>query len=498
LAGSRSLTSIDMKQPSGGEISTARRIFRNFFSLYSAEIVTNLLRFLAVAYLARILGVQAFGEIGFATAVLAYFTLLINLGLDTFGVREVARDPSLVKNYVGNILGIRILGSLLSFALLLAFVSLIPKPPQVKNLILLYGLGIFSFSLSLDWAFLGIEKMQYVALSRILRQISYLGLILLLIAKPEQILTVPLVQFASAMVAVFVLTLVFAGKFGFYRIQFDLVSWKGILRQSLPMGLSFIMIQVYYNFDVVILGFMKSEQEVGWYTAAYKIILLVNAIGLIYYNTIFPIISRYYKTSQEKLQTLLNHTAKLMCTAIVPLGVGGVFAARQILDFVYGKEFLGGILAFQILIWVVAIIWISCIYGNSLLACDRQKQFLVGVSLGAVTNVLANLILIPRLSLVGAAISTILAEGVVFIYMYRRFSEIIRIPFARYLPKPLAASLVMGLFMFWVRNQLSLFPLVFAAIAVYFSLIFLLRGITWQEIVELKKQIARRTQPGDK
>jgi O-antigen/teichoic acid export membrane protein len=442
-----------------------------------------------VAYLARILKAEGFGEISFATAVLAYFTLLNNLGLDTFGIREVARDQNQIKPYVSNILGIRISGAILSFLLLLVFITLISKPLEVKKLILLYGLGVFTFSLTLDWVFMGIEKMQYLAISRIIQQISYVALIFLLIRRPEQILTIPLIQFASAVLAILILTYVFVRKFAFYKINFNLGAWKNILKASLPMGFSFIMIQIYYNFDVILLGFMKSEKEVGWYSSAYKIILLINTIGLIYYSAIFPLISKYYKSSMEKLKLLLGYTSKLMVTVVVPLGVGGVFAARPIMDLVYGETFRGGVKAFQILIWVVCIIWVSCIYGNSLLACDKQKKFLVGVSLGALTNIVSNLILIPRFSLIGAAISTVLAEGVVFIYMYHNFSKIVKIEFYKHLPKPLFASIIMGLFMLWWGTRLNLFLLLLGAITIYFLVIFIVKGITREEIVNIKKQL---------
>jgi O-antigen/teichoic acid export membrane protein len=458
-------------------------------SLYGAEILNNVLRFVSVAYLARVLGAEGFGKIGFATAVLAYFTLLINLGLDTFGTREVARDQTQVKPYVSNILGIRILSAILSFILLSIFVLLIPKSPEVKKLIIFFGLGLFTFSFTLEWVFLGIEKMEYIAFSRILQQIFYVTLIFLLIRRSEQILSIPIIQFGSAVVAILLLSYVFIQKFGFYKINFNFGSWKKILRQSLPMGLSFIMIQIYYNFDVILLGFMKSEEVVGWYSGAYKIILLINTIGLIYYNTIFPLVSRYYKSSLEKLKTLLTYTAKLMTMVVIPLGIGGVFTARPIMDLIYGEKFRGGVIAFQILIWVVCIIWISCVYGNSLLACDGQKKFLVGVSLGAITNIISNLILIPKFSLIGAAISTILAEGVVFVYMYHNFSKIVKIEFVKYLPKPLFAGIPMGLFLFWWGEKLNLIFLLLGAISIYFLVIFLVKGVTKEEILNLKREI---------
>ena len=85
-------------------MSTTRRILKNFVSLSFSQIVTKALGLVSVAYLARVLGAEGFGKIGFAQAILAYFMLLVNLGLSTLGTREVARNREEISRYVNNIL----------------------------------------------------------------------------------------------------------------------------------------------------------------------------------------------------------------------------------------------------------------------------------------------------------------------------------------------------------------------------------------------------------
>ena len=467
-------------------MSTARRVLKNFLSLTFAQIICNLLGFVGVAYLARVLGVEGFGSIGFAFAIVSYFLLLNNLGFDTFGTREIARDKEKINQYVNNILSLKLFASFVAFFLLLVFVLVIPKPTEVKKLILFYGLTMFSSTLTVEWVFMGLEKMEMIAFSRILRQIFYVLLIILLVKSSKQIYLVPWALFISSIIGASILLYCL-----FRNLKFEVKwkLWKEILKQSLPIGLSSIMIQIYLSSAIIILGFMKGEKAVGWYNAAYRIVLLIGAIGLLYYSSIFPLISRCFKSSMEKLRTILTYTIKLTIIVALPLGIGGIFVAKPIMKIIYGKEFDPGIIPFQILIWSMIIGWFSCIYGNSLIACDKQKKYMLGITLGAISNVLLNLALIPYFGLVGASITTIASELVVFASMYFQLSKIIEIKFHKFLLKPLMASILMGAFLFLTENFLHLFMWIMTAVIVYSVFLFIFKGMPVEEIKSLKAEI---------
>ncbi|MCJ7509165.1 MAG: flippase [candidate division Zixibacteria bacterium] len=470
-------------------MSTVRRVLKNFLSLTFAQVICNLLGFVGVAYLARILGVEGFGSIGFAFAIVSYFLLLTNQGLDIFGTREIARDKEKTKEYTKNINAIKLITSFISFLLLVIFTLVIPKPIEMKKLILFYGFTLFSSALTIEWVFMGSEKMEVIAFSRVLKQAFYLLFIILLVKSAKHISLVPWAFFVSNIIGAGILLYYLLKNLGFWGFEINWKLWKEILKQSLPMGLSSIMIQIYLSSAIVILGFMKGEKAVGWYNAAYKIVLLIGAIGLLYYSSIFPLVSRYYKSSIEKLKTILTYTIKLTVIVALPLGIGSIFAAKPIMKIIYGTEFDPGIIAFQILIWSMIIGWFSCIYGNSLMACDRQKKYMIGVTLGAISNILLNLALIPHFGLVGASITAIASELVVFASMYSQFSKIVEIKFYGFLLKPLIASILMGTFLYLTKNSLNFFLWILTAVIAYLALLFAFRSITIKEVKSLKKEI---------
>lgn len=472
-------------------MGTVRKAAKNFLALSIAQIVSQAILFLIIIYIARSLGAAYFGKIAFAQAVVLYFSLIANLGLSTLGTREVARNREGIDNYVGNILSLRFLLTILSFLLLLAFATLIRIPLEEKYLLILFGLSLFSTALWLGWLFQAVEEMGFIARARILDKLLYGVLVILLVKNPGQLLTVPWLYVGGSLLASGFLVYIFIRKFGRPRLGFDFSLWKGMIRRALPMGAAFIMIQVYYNFDTVMLRFMKSEEVVGWYNAAYKVVLFVWAFIPIFVNVIFPLMSKYYQQSKKKLRLLISSATRLMSIIALPLGIGGTILARPIMSFLYGEKYMNGVIAFQILIWTVAIISVRCTYEQSFLACDKEKRYLLGVIVGASTNIVLNLILIPYFSFKGAAMATVISELAFSVYMLAHFQIVRRVRILKYLLKPFLAASIMGVLLYYLRD-LNLFFSIVIGVVVYLVAIWALRGVTVAELKELKTQLMAR------
>jgi len=468
-------------------LSTGQRIVKNFVSLTAANIISKLIGFVTIAYLARVLHASGFGQISFAQAIIAYSALFTNLGLTTFGIREIARDKKQIKKYVNNILTLRMVLTVVSFGFLVVFLVFIKKPVDYKSLIAFYGLSLFPSALSLDWVFQGIERMEFIGIAGILRSLVYAGLIFLFINSPSNILSVPLFGLAASFIMIALPIYIFVKNYGWFSFSFNWPIWKEFLTKALPMGFSSIMIQIYYNLDTIMLGFIKGDEVVGWYNAAYKIIFFILPFGGLLIQSIFPLISRYYKESREKLSLLVNTSAKILTAGAIPLGIGGTILAKPIMNLIYGPQYQNGVIAFQILIWTVVVIFISVNFGNSLMACDGERKYAIGVSIGAGTNIILNFLLIPPFSLVGAAIATLATEVVVLLYMAYHFSKIARIHLERYILKPSIAGLIMGAVIWAVRVNVLLSIII--GVVVYLAAFLLIRGVNSKDIQLIRRYI---------
>jgi O-antigen/teichoic acid export membrane protein len=443
------------EQHSGSTHHASVRVFKNYSFLASSYAASRLLTFFSLVYIARRLGVQAFGRVNFALAILTYSTLLTHLGLMTFGTREVARHPNHIRRQVNGILSLRMALTLASFLLVLVFTYLVPLDAQLKLLILLFGLSLFPTAALMDWAFKGVERMNVVGVIEIVRAVPYLLLILIWVKTPSHVVRIPIFYFLSAVLAAFLGLALFWRDYGSLRPQVELGFWKRAMRESLPLGFAFILLQVYYLTDTVTLGFLRGDVYVGWYSAAYKSVAFVLVMGGLFFETTFPVISRYYKQASERLPWLLNSSLRVTSLVAIPMAVGGTVLARPFLTSLYGPEYRVATIPFQLLIWAVAIELIGMNWGYALMACDRAKEYMKGVGLGAVMSVALNLVLIPKLGLMGAGLARLSSSAIISLYFWFQFRRVSRLNLYGCLFKPALASALMVMAMllvgrFWI------------------------------------------------
>ena len=472
-------------------MTTARRIFKNFLSLSTAEVLSRFVGFITIAYLARVLGAGAFGKISFVEAILSYFLIITNLGLNWVGTREVARHKENKDQIINTILILKFTLFFIAFVFLLIFIFFIRKPSDIKLLLFLYGLTLLPASLLIDWAFNGLEKMEYTAATNVIAKSIFMVLVFLIIKSASQIFIIPIIKLITDILIVVNLILIFNKVFGKIKFSFNKKVAINLLKMALPLGFSLYMIRIYYNFDTIMLGFMKDNETVGYYNAAYKIILVLIAFASAFYSAIFPVISNYYKSSIEKLKNFQTKITKILISVAIPLGVGTTLLASRIINFVYGYEYFQGAVALQLLIWAVVIIFIDIPFANSLVAVDRQNKFTIFVTMSAVINLILNFLLIPTFGIIGASIATIIAELNLLILSYIEMKKIVFINPFIYMGRPILASIILGIFISLFSPYAHLLIVVFVSMTVYFFALYIFKGITTEDIQFVRDKILK-------
>src|SRR5690606_3605955 len=162
-----------------------------------------------------------------------------------------------------------------------------------------------------------------------------------------------------------------------------------------------------------------------------------------------------------------------------PLSIGGLVLAQPILLFLYKREiYLEATASFQLLLFLPLVIFISMIIGHALIAAGLQKQSMVGIVIGAVVNVILNLLLIPRFGIDGAAVATIAAELAVLLYIYPIYRKKIGHPiWTAYIFKPLLAAILMGGAIYLLPDSFPVILQVILGGIIYGVTIIMLRGI---------------------
>ena len=363
-------------------------------------------------YIARVLGAASFGLYQFAQAFLIYLILLVDSGLALFGTKEIARDKENAGKVTLNIFAVRWIVACGLFVLSVAVLFVLPMEQTLRWLFVATFLFIFYRALSSEWVFQGLEAMEYIPLFKILITAFSLILTVGLVRGPLDLLKLPLLQAVCGFVVAFAFIFVL-----FKRIMPASMKmlappeWPSIFWQALPLGASIFMIQIYGNLDTIMLGFMGRSEIVGYYNVAYKVYFVCAGIFSAWLQTAMPVMSHRIANDLPAARVFINKYTRLTGLVFIPLTLVVFLLAPEIVLLIFGAEYLAAIPALKILIWQMLSITMGSIFSVLiLLPAGRYYDFLGAVSVGALVNIILNLLLIPRFGMLGAATATIIAE----------------------------------------------------------------------------------------
>lgn len=452
----------------------SKKIFGNIVSLGSSEIVARSVAFIGVTYLARKLGPEGFGIIGFAVALFGYLALAVTAGFNDIGSREVARRPYEASSIAVSVIIMRLV--LASIALLsIGIVAwCVDKPPTVKLVVALMGLLFFSLALDTSWVYKGLERNRPVGVALILSQVLYVGTVLLVVKGPKDVTLVPLAQFLGEVSTATLLAIPILRLGG---IKLDIREGLSILKSSSLRAAARLMRTLMYTFDVVLIGFLLGEREVGLYTAPYRLCFLLVAIAVAIYSSYLPAITRALDQDIRQVEYIAERSINLASAISAPIIVGGMILATPLLQAVFGPDYLEGAGAFRLLILSTGFIFIHGAIHNIMLACDRMKLEMLIFTAAAGLNIGLNLIIIPSYGIAGAAFVTALAEGLLLVMMlFAIYKMNIRLDF-RPIFKPLLSAGVMAASLMALGSGGNLALYLGVGFVVYILALFAFRGI---------------------
>jgi O-antigen/teichoic acid export membrane protein len=459
----------------------ARKFLLNLTYLAAGDLAAKAFTFLAFTHIARVVGTGAFGDLSFATAFTLYFALIVRQGFDVYGIQEIARNRSRIRELCGNILGLRLALSVGSAIILAAILPLLGKPSYVKVLLLLNGLSFFTSALSCTWIFQAMEQMKVVAISNVMSQAIFCAATILFLKSPEQLFLVPLLQVAGETVMVVYLFFRVNGNFGRVRLAFDKSAWTTILKESLPMGLSITLSLVMLNFDIILLGFLKPASEVGQYSAAYKVIGLFSSLVLLYNRNLLPAISRC-RGNPKELQSISMGAQRYALLLTIPLAAGGTLLSRPLIQLLFGDQFIGGAAALGILIWIIPASSSRALYRSALMSHGYQNENMWISMVAVVVNVILNVTLIPFFSYFGSAVASLASELVLLFLLYRCVKQkIALLPLVHHIWKPAFAGVIMSIFVVW-SDSFGLFARIIGGFVIYALVGLALKAFNLREI----------------
>jgi len=343
------------------------------------------------------------------------------------------------------------------------------------------------------------EKMEYQSLGQILSSVLMLSGVLFVISQGFSVIGIASLYFIINLIILMYSFAVCTWKFAKPKIEVDWLFWKPTIKEALPFGLTGTFIIIYLWIDSVMLSLMKGNEVVGWYGAAYRLVLVLLFIPATFNSAVFPLMSRFYVSSKNSLKFMFEKHFKYMLIIGFPIGIGITLLADRIILLIFGAEYVPSVIALKILIWAVVLIFARTAFERVLEAANRQIIVTEVFGVCALLNVILNLILIPKYSYIGAAVATLITDfavfALIFVWSLKIGYSISNKQLVEVISKVIAASLLMGIFIEYFRDQ-NLFILVFTATIIYFGLILLIKGLDKDDIRLLKNLFPEKESGG--
>lgn len=428
----------------------------NFFMNVMLTMSSFIFPLITFPYVSRILLPVGTGKVSFATSIVTYFSMFAQLGIPTYGIRVCATvrdDRKKLSKVAQELLIINLVMCILSYAVLFIAIFTVPRLKEEKNLYIILSFTIILTSIGMEWLYKALEQYTYITMRSVFFKFVALVAMFLLVHKQEDYILYGGITIMAAS-ASNVLNLVNVHKY----IDLKPIGNYDFKRHIKPIVIFFAMscaTTIYTNLDTVMLGFMATDADVGYYNASVKIksilVSVVTSLGAV----LLPRASYYIQ--QGELKQFRRITSKALTFVFLiatPLMVYFIYFAKEGIYFLSGSSYESAVVPMQLIMPTLLLIGITNILGiQMLIPMGKEKVVLYSEIWGAVVDVIINAILIPKYASVGAAIGTLIAEFVVFVVQFRFLKDEVKDAFKRiHYGRILIAILLSSIGSLWIKH----------------------------------------------
>jgi O-antigen/teichoic acid export membrane protein len=475
---------------------SVKRIVNNTAISLVGQLVTWASTLLLLIAYGRFLGDVKFGELYLAITFVGLVGFPVEFSFSQQLVRDVAQDTSKAISYLSNALLIKVALWFGLYGLLLLLSWLLGYTMEQRILVAICGLTLLSGSIASTFGSLHIafERVVFPVVGSIFEKglSALIGFLVLKRGAGVEVMACVLLG-GSVTSAIWQASWFFRLVGVGFAIDWALI--RRLVRTSIPFVVYGVLGVLYYRIDTVLLSLMTNTAVVGWYGAGYRLFDTLNFLPTILMTPImYPVFSKLSTTSEEGLKLAIEKTMNLLLFFGIPMAMGLIFAAPNIVGFLYHRpEFVVHTPpALQALAPGLVLLYINAVLGTIIVSTKQEKKFPIMAAIALVFNLGLNLILIPVYQHVGAAIVTSLTElllaGIAIVFLPKHLLPVGSWPVG---VKSLAASLVMAAAIL-LLSTFQILVILPVAMLVYFGTATLLRTIPREDIQQLYGAIRRK------
>jgi O-antigen/teichoic acid export membrane protein len=391
--------------------NSLKQVFlKNTFWLSAAEFLSKCFKFFLVPLSARLLGPENFGIYGYATTLMATYFLFSDFGLGSLFLREYPKGEHPKSKLLANTLVIK--SVLITLAVIGASTGYVfVKDPAAKTIFFIVLITTTLDHIKRIWGMISEAelKMEYRATALLLETgtTTLLGIYLL---KKSATLTHLATSYAVGTGLGFLLMLFYIRNYLPKKWELDFSIIKKMLRLSLPFLLTSSVSIFLLSTDTLMVKWLLGATQVGYQQAAIKIIHMGAIIPYIINTAIYPMAAKF-ASEKAKLSLIIKQGLGLLLMIAIPITIAGILLGKSIIHIAFSSAYAPAIIVFQILLISLFIDFSLYLLNNTLLILNQHVRNLQISTLALVCNISLNLILIPRMGIIGSAIATLIAKS---------------------------------------------------------------------------------------
>ncbi len=396
--------------------SSFQKYFKNMSWMFGTRIISMGISFLAIIYIARVLGPTNFGQLSYALSFVALFGFIASLGIDSILYRDLIKYPEKRLQFLGTAFSIKFYAGVFAAIIIITFALFFVEDDVSKILIFIlsgtfilnaFQIIIFDFQSRADSKYPSIVTLVVTLILNILKiavianghGVIYLALILLL----ESLLYAVLYVFIYEKKTHDTITL----------WRFDRQYALSLLKDSSPLIILSTFSIIYTRIDQVFIKHMIDATAVGLYDSAVRVSEVWYFIPLVIVTALYPAIINAKKTSEELYNKRLGKLALLLFFLAVIISIPVSLFAPFITHLLYGNAFIDGAAVLNIYVWSTIGTFLGVLVFQYLITENYRKILSFIAFVPMICNVILNILWIPIYGIQGAAYATLISYSLI-------------------------------------------------------------------------------------
>lgn len=351
---------------------------KNFFYNILLTISGYVFPLLTFPYVTRVLGPEGLGKANFVLGIVDYAVLFSSLGLGTIGIREIAKcseDKEKLNRTFSQLLTLHLF---LTIVISVVYFGAVICVPELRDNFSLYAIGFCKLLFNaflIEWLFTGLQDFKYITIRTMVTRLIYVALVFLFVRENDDIMAYVVVTVAQVILNA-IINWRYCTKVVTFTFRSDGV--RMFFKPVLSLGINLLLLSFYSTFITLYLGFVCSDESIGYFTTSTKIYAIILSILSAFNGALMPYLNSLYgQGKMEELKSTINKSLLLVLYVSLPVTTYCFVMSEDVITLIAGAGYERAILPFRLIIIQVVLVGLSQITElQILLTYNKLKQIL--------------------------------------------------------------------------------------------------------------------------